>query len=97
MEEIKEIDNLAEEYTKIDSQIKRLEAQKEALREIIAKYTPDKGYAGTFFKSSWVTKKNWEYSDKIEKMEEEIKKEKKIQQLEGAKFTETKIFKIEVY
>lgn len=94
---IKEIDAIAEEYYSTENQIKLLEAKKEKLREIIATYAPDEGYASNFFKVSWTSRKTWEYSDKVKEMEAELKKEQKLQQLEGAKFKEAKILKIEVY
>lgn len=95
--EIKEIEAIAEEYYSTENQLKILEAKKEKLREILAIHTPDEGYASTFFKTSWTSRKTWEYSDKVKEMETELKKEQKLQQLEGAKFKETKIFKVELY
>lgn len=98
---IKEIEDIAEEYYSTENQIKLLEDKKEKLREVLAKYTPDKGYASTFFKSSWATKRVYEYSDELVKKEkaykEIISKEKEVQELEGAKFKETKILKVSLY
>lgn len=63
----------------------------------MAIHTPDEGYASTFFKTSWTTRKTWEYSDSLKQKEVELKKEQKLQQLEGATFKETKILKVELY
>ncbi len=88
------MEELLNEYYELSRELDKLEAKKEVLREKIHKETPEQGYKGTLADVSWVRKKKYTYSPLIAKMEQDLKNEKKLQELEGAEFTETKTLMI---
>lgn len=82
------------EYYELSKQLIVLEAKKEELRNKIAERAPEEGYVGALASVSWVTKRKFKYSPLIAKMEEDLKKEKKLQELEGAECEITKTLMI---
>ena len=82
-----------QEYADLNNQIKLLEAKKTLLANEIKKrmeveeVTNYKNDYGIFSK---MVRKNWQYSSTVEVLNEKLKKQKKIEELEGtANYTES--------
>ena len=82
-----------QEYADLNNQIKLLEAKKTLLADEIKKrmeveeVTNYKNDYGIFSK---MVRKNWQYSSTVEVLNEKLKKQKKIEELEGtANYTES--------
>ena len=89
--------NIYEEYKKTQTEIDKLERDKELLREQISKELPPEGLENEFVRAKWKPKKKWTYSDAVNKLEKDYKNAKVIEEHNGtAKFEEEKILTINV-
>lgn len=100
-EEQMNIELISDEYSTISGQIERLEARKEELRKRIELELPDEGYTATYFKASWVPKKDYDSAPTLKKLKDNYKKEydleKKALDKENFKYKTSRYLKIEVF
>lgn len=90
-------EKLFAEYAAVGLEISKLEEKKEALREKIAKVLPIEGVENDYGTFGWNIKKKWTYSPKIVEAEALLKKEKKVEELNGvATAEESKILVIKL-